>query len=332
MAKTHKVSGSGQIFCLLALSQCFWLLCYRPRMTNALLTAAAAAIVSGAVFLPAVFCRRRAAKCLPAGPVSGAAGAILGSCYFSVTAMQLLAAVRVIFEELFRPVWLLLILFVVVMASAAMGQEALGRAAFIVTALFLAGVVLLAAGAAGQCSLLNLELPERHRGMLAGEILYLLPMQAELLLLMGFAPLTDRPSSAKLLLWIPSGWLINAVILLLVALVLGPYGGLQSYPVYALSRAAGLSALSGLMPVYCFLLLTSAFFRLSALAVMSMRLAQDVIGRPQPAFWAVAALCLAGVFLLYFTGWEPAGVYSVLAAPSLAWLLWRILRGGKKRA
>ena len=86
------------------------------------------------------------------------------------------------------------------------------------------------------------------------------------------------------------------------------------------------------MPVYCFFLRTSAFFRLSALAVMSMRLAQDVVGRPQPAFWAVAALCLAGVFLLYFTGWEPAGVYSVLAAPSLAWLLWRILRGGKKRA
>ena len=246
--------------------------------------------------------------------------------------MQLLAAVRVIFEELFRPVWLLLILFVVVMASAAMGQEALGRAAFIVTALFLAGVVLLAAGAAGQCSLLNLELPERHREMLPGEILYLLPMQAELLLLTGFAPLTDRPSSAKLLLWIPFGWLINVVILLLVALVLGPYGGLQSYPVYALSRAAGLSALSGLMPVYCFLLLTSAFFRLSALAVMSVRLAQDVIDRHQPAFWSVAALCLGGVFLLYFTGWEPAGVYSVLAAPSLAWLLWRILRGGKKRA
>ena len=205
MAKTRKVSGSGQIFCLLALSQCFWLLCYRPRMTNALLTAAAATIVSGAVFLLAVFCRRRAAKCLPAGPVSGAAGAILGICYFSVTAMQLLAAVRVIFEELFRPVWLLLILFVVVMASAAMGQEALGRAAFIVTALFLAGVILLAAGAAGQCSLLNLELPERHREMLPGEILYLLPMQAELLLLTGFAPLTDRPSSAKLLLWIPFG-------------------------------------------------------------------------------------------------------------------------------
>ena len=97
MAKTRKVSGSGQIFCLLALSQCFWLLCYRPRMTNALLTAAAATIVSGAVFLLAVFCRRRAAKCLSAGPVSGASGAILGICYFSVTAMQLLAAVRVIF-------------------------------------------------------------------------------------------------------------------------------------------------------------------------------------------------------------------------------------------
>ena len=31
MAKTHKISGSGQIFCLLALSQCFWLLCYRRR-------------------------------------------------------------------------------------------------------------------------------------------------------------------------------------------------------------------------------------------------------------------------------------------------------------
>ena len=80
MAKTRKVSGSGQIFCLLALSQCFWLLCYRPRMTNALLTAAAATIVSGAVFLLAVFCRRRAAKCLPAGPGSGAAGALLGIC------------------------------------------------------------------------------------------------------------------------------------------------------------------------------------------------------------------------------------------------------------
>ena len=65
MAKTHKISGSGQIFCLLALSQCFWLLCYRPRMTNALLTAAAAAIVSGAVFLPAVL--PQAGSQMPAG-------------------------------------------------------------------------------------------------------------------------------------------------------------------------------------------------------------------------------------------------------------------------
>ena len=111
MTRTREISGSGQIFALLVLSQCFWLLCCRPSLVNGLLSMAASAVAYGVVFLLAIFCRRCAARGeTPLSPVFAAWGALLAVGYFAVTAEQLLSAARVLFEGVFSPLLLLLVL------------------------------------------------------------------------------------------------------------------------------------------------------------------------------------------------------------------------------
>lgn len=175
---------------------------------------------------------------------------------------------RVLFEGVFSPLLLLLVLLGAVWAAAAAGQEALGRAAFVSLFLFLIAVLLLALGVLPQATALNLRLPEEDLSRLGEEILFILPRQAEPLLLLLFAQRCSRPRSAALLLWVPAGWLLGGLLLLLAALVLGHYGSLQPYPMMQLARSAGLS---GMVPVYCFLLITAAFFRLIGLAVAAAR-------------------------------------------------------------
>ena len=118
MTRTREISGSGQIFALLVLSQCFWLLCCRPSLVNGLLSMAASAVDFGVVCLLAIFCRRCAARGeTPLSPVFAAWGALLAVGYFAVTAEQLLSAARVLFEGVFSPLLLLLVL----LAAAAIG-------------------------------------------------------------------------------------------------------------------------------------------------------------------------------------------------------------------
>lgn len=243
MTRTHKISGSGQIFALLVLSQCFWLLCCRPSLVNGLLSMAGFGGGYGVVFLLAVFCRRCAARGeTPLSPVFAAWGALLAVGYFAVTAEQLLSAARVLFEGVFSPLLLLLVLLGAVWAAAAAGQEALGRAAFVSLFLFLIAVLLLALGVLPQATALNLRLPEEDLSRLGEEILFILPRQAEPLLLLLFAQRCSRPRSAALLLWVPAGWLLGGLLLLLAALVLGHYGSLQPYPMMQLAGRPGFPA------------------------------------------------------------------------------------------
>ncbi len=332
MTRTREISGSGQIFALLVLSQCFWLLCYRPPLANGLLSMAASAVAYGAVFLLAVFCRRRAAQGETFPPVLAALGALLAVGYFAVTAGQLLSAARVLFEGAFSPFLLLLVLLGTVWAAAAAGQEALRRAAFIRLFMILIAVLLLALGVFPQATALNLRLPEEDLSRLGEEILFILPRQAEPLLLLLFAQRCGRPRSAALLLWVPVGWLLGGLLLLLAALVLGHYGSLQPYPMMQLARSAGLS---GMVPVYCFLLITAAFFRLTGLAVAAARLGGMAGCPPKCSLWAGVVLSLGGVVLLHYTGWLDAAVYPILAVTGLLWLIFALLppRGtGNKRA
>ena len=251
--------------------------------------------------------------------------------YFAVTAEQLLSAARVLFEGVFSPLLLLLVLLGAVWAAAAAGQEALGRAAFISLFLFLIAVLLLTLGVLPQATALNLRLPEEDLSRLGEEILFILPRQIEPLLLLLFAQRCSRPRSAALLLWVPAGWLLGGLLLLLAALVLGHYGSLQPYPMMQLARSAGLS---GMVPVYCFLLITAAFFRLTGLAVAAARLGGMAGCRPKCSLWAGVALSLGGVALLHYTGWPDAAVYPILAVTGLLWLIFALLppRGtGNKR-
>ena len=352
MTRTREISGSGQIFALLVLSQCFWLLCCRPSLVNGLLSMAASAVAYGVVFLLAVFCRRCAARGeTPLSPVFAAWGALLAVGYFAVTAEQLLSAARVLFEGVFSPLLLLLVLLGAVWAAAAAGQEALGRAAFVSLFLFLIAVLLLTLGVLPQATALNLRLPEEDLSRLGEEILFILPRQIEPLLLLLFAQRCSRPRSAALLLWVgrgklaafaragqlflaallAAGWLLGGLLLLLAALVLGHYGSLQPYPMMQLARSAGLS---GMVPVYCFLLITAAFFRLIGLAVAAARLGGMAGCRPKCSLWAGVALSLGGVALLHYTGWPDAAVYPILAVTGLLWLIFALLppRGtGNKR-
>lgn len=318
MIKTSNISGSGQIFSLLVLSQSFWLLCYRPPLANGLLTLAASAVVCGVIFPLTVFCRRRAAIEKPLPRCLSVGGALLAAGYFSVTAAGLLSAARVIFEGAFSPLLLLLVLLVTVLAAAAAGQEALGRAAFIGLFLFLAAALLMILRVLPQGTILNLRPPERDLSRFGSEILYLLPRQAELLLLLTFSPRINRPHSAALLLWVPAGWLLNGLLLVLSALVLGHCGSLLCYPLHVLAQSAGLS---GMVPVYCFLLLSAAFFRLSGLAAAALRLGGGTGARSKPVFWTVALSGTVGIVLLYYTGWAETAVYAVLGIAGLLWLL-----------
>ena len=286
----------------------------------------------GVVFLLAVFCRRCAARGeTPLSPVFAAWGALLVVGYFAVTAEQLLSAARVLFEGVFSPLLLLLVLLGAAWAAAAAGQEALGRAAFVSLFLFLLAVLLLTFGVLPQATALNLRLPEEDLSRLGEEILFILPRQIEPLLLLLFAQRCSRPRSAALLLWVPAGWLLGGLLLLLAALVLGHYGSLQPYPMMQLARSAGLS---GMVPVYCFLLITAAFFRLTGLAVAAARLGGMAGCRPKYSLWAGVALSLGGVALLHYTGWPDAAVYPILAVTGLLWLIFALLppRGtGNKR-
>ena len=326
MTRTREISGSGQIFALLVLSQCFWLLCCRPSLVNGLLSMAASAVAYGVVFLLAVSCRRCAARGeTPLSPVFAAWGALLTVGYFAVTAEQLLSAARVLFEGVFSPLLLLLVLLGAVWAAAAAGQEALGRAAFVSLFLFLIAVLLLTLGVLPQATALNLRLPEEDLSRLGEEILFILPRQIEPLLLLLFAQRCSRPRSAALLLWVPAGWLLGGLLLLLAALVLGHYGSLQPYPMMQLARSAGLS---GMVPVYCFLLITAAFFRLSGLAAGALRLGKQAGIAQGAALWAAAGLTLAGTITLHYTGWEPQRAYAVLGVMGLLWGLPVVAAGG----
>ena len=324
--KTHNISGSGQIFALLVLSQCFWLLCYRPPLSNGLLSIAAAAVVAGGRFLLAVLCRRRFIKGLAIPPVWAGLGAYFAIGYFSLTAFQLLSAARVLFEDAFSPFLLLVVLLAAVWAAAAAGQEALGRAAFICLFLFLIAALLLVLGVLPQGTVLHLRLPEQDISDLGSEILRLFPWQMEPFLLLLLTPRCNRPRSAALLLWVPAGWLINSLFLLLAALVLGHYGSLLPYPMMLLAQSAGLS---GRIPVYCFLLITSAFFRLSALAVAAVQLGGMAGGRPKPFFWLLVLLSFGGIVLLHYTGWPSSAVYAVWALLGLLWLLFPLCMGAR---
>ena len=332
--KTHNISGSGQLFSLLVLSQCFWLLCCRPSLVNGLLSMAASAVASLA-FTPVNFFSIQYAQKLnlgmdrcaargetPLSPVFAAWGALLTVGYFAVTAEQLLSAARVLFEGVFSPLLLLLVLLGAVWAAAAAGQEALGRAAFVSLFLFLIAVLLLTLGVLPQATALNLRLPEEDPSRLGEEILFILPRQIEPLLLLLFAQRCSRPRSAALLLWVPAGWLLGGLLLLLAALVLGHYGSLQPYPMMQLARSAGLS---GMVPVYCFLLITAAFFRLTGLAAAAARLGGMAGCRPKCSLWAGVALSLGGVALLHYTGWPDAAVYPILAVTGLLWLIFALL-------
>lgn len=314
--RTEQISGAGQVFSLLALSQSFWLLCSRPPLANGLLTAAAGAAAYGVVFFLAVLCRRAAAKKKSLSKGSAAAGMLLAAGYFSVTAGQLLTACRVLFDEAFSPFFLLAVLLAAVWAAAAAGQEPLGRAAFLLAWVFLLGVVLLFVGVLPQATFLNLRMPERDSALLSREILFILPQQIEPFLLLLLAPQTDRPHSPALLLWAPVGFLLNAALLLTAAPVLGHYGSLLPYPVMLLAKSAGLS---GMVPVYCFLLITAAFFRLSGLAAGALRLGKQAGIAQGAALWAAAGLTLAGTITLHYTGWEPQRAYAVLGVMGLLW-------------
>lgn len=192
-------------------------------------------------------------------------------------------------------------------------------------------MLLLTLGVLPQATALNLRLPEEDPSRLGEEILFILPRQAEPLLLLLFAQRCSRPRSAALLLWVPAGWLLGGLLLLLAALVLGHYGSLQPYPMMQLARSAGLS---GMVPVYCFLLITAAFFRLTGLAVAAARLGGMAGCPPKYSLWAGVALSLGGVVLLHYTGWPDAAVYPILAVTGLLWLIFALLppRGtGNKR-
>lgn len=328
--RTEQISGAGQVFSLLVLSQSFWLLCSRPPLANGLLTAAAGAAAYGVVFFLAVLCRRAAAKKKSLSKGSAAAGMLLAAGYFSVTAGQLLTACRVLFDEAFSPFFLLAVLLAAVWAAAA-GQEPLGRAAFLLAGVFLLGVVLLIAGVLPQATFLNLRMPERDSALLSREILFILPQQIEPFLLLLLAPQTDRPHSPALLLWAPVGFLLNAALLLTAAPVLGHYGSLLPYPVMLLAKSAGLS---GMVPVYCFLLITAAFFRLSGLAAGALRLGKKARLPQKAGFWAGVGLTLAGTITLHYTGWEPQRAYAALGVMGLLWGLPVVTAGrggGQKR-
>ena len=129
--------------------------------------------------------------------------------------------------------------------------------------------------------------------------------------------------------WVRIG--LRLLLNMLAALVLGHYGSLQPYPMMQLARSAGLS---GMVPVYCFLLITAAFFRLTGLAVAAARLGGMAGCRPKCSLWAGVALSLGGVALLHYTGWPDAAVYPILAVTGLLWLIFALLppRGtGNKR-
>lgn len=192
-------------------------------------------------------------------------------------------------------------------------------------------MLLLALGVLPQATTLNLRLPEEDLSRLGEEILFILPRQIEPLLLLLFAQRCSRPRSAALLLWVPAGWLLGGLLLLLAALVLGHYGSLQPYPMMQLAGRPG-------FPAWCrctaFCLSRRRFSGLSDWRSPPRGLGGMAGCRPKCSLWAGVALSLGGVALLHYTGWPDAAVYPILAVTGLLWLIFALLppRGtGNKR-
>ncbi|MFR3991993.1 MAG: hypothetical protein ACLTY5_05315 [Angelakisella sp.] len=331
MTRTREISGSGQIFALLVLSQCFWLLCCRPSLVNGLLSMAASAVAYGVVFLLAVFCRRCAARGeTPLSPVFAAWGALLAVGYFAVTAEQLLSAARVLFEVCFPRFSCCWCCWARCGRPLPPGRRALGRAAFVSLFLFLIAVLLLTLGVLPQATALNLRLPEEDLSAWGGDIIH------------PASP--DRTSAAVAVCpTVQPAAVCRPAAVGARRLVAGrPFAAAGGAGAGALRQPAALPH-DAAGPVgrafrhgagVLLLLITAAFFRLTGLAVAAARLGGMAGCRPKCSLWAGVALSIGGVALLHYTGWPDAAVYPILAVTGLLWLIFALLppRGtGNKR-
>lgn len=317
MERVRNTVGHGQLFCLLAASQCFWVLCWRPPLQNGLLTAGVYTAAAVPVFLFAAWVRAKPKKLPPVLRWGLWAVSVL---YFVLTARQLLAVVNVLFSGMFEPLWILLILLLSVLAAAEMGAEPFCRAAFILYFLLMAGIAALILGGVHQYDVLNLTLPEVDAVLWRRELKAILPMQCEILMLAAFLPMSDRPCAKTSLLWVAAGWGSGCLLIITAALCLGEYATLCPYPIYEFSRVSGSFSASGLVPIYWMLLLTTAFLRLGGLLISAGRFASPLKKRRK--LWV--CLEMTAIFIvisvLHLRG---TSINGLLAASGVA--LWVLL-------
>lgn len=332
MERAHNTIGHGQLFCLLAASQCFWVLCWRPPLQNGLLTAAVYTAATVPVFLFAAWVRAKPKKLPPA--LRWGLWAVSVS-YFVLTARQLLAVVNVLFSGMFEPLWILLILLLSVLAAAEMGAEPFCRAAFILYFLLMAGIAVLIWGGANQYDVLNLTLPELDAALWRRELKSILPMQCEILMLAAFLPMSDRPDAKTSLLWVAAGWGSGCLLLIASALCLGEYAALCPYPVYEFSRVSGFFSTSGMVPIYWMLLLTAAFLRLGGLLIAAGRFASPLKKRRKLWVCLEITVIFIAISVLHLRGTSINGLLLISGIALGAILLLSLLfwkKGGSRCA
>lgn len=302
MEKANEHINGWQLVALLTISQLYWLLGWPRRLENGLLLSAAVILTTMlmALYLAVGGTGFDAAR-LIANPVGG--GFVWIFCLFTCVRVtfQFMTEFSLLFEQQFAPLMVLAVLLLAVGAVAAMGQNALLRAAFLLVPFILLSFLLLTLGAADQCSVLNLTLPEENAYALPKLVIGVFCDQPELILFILLRPKTKRPPRH-----LPSVWLLIALgceelLMILASLTLGAYGSLGAYPYYVFTRVADLSSASRLTPVYWFLLVSSLLVRLSIFFLMAESIGKKVLPDHIKRIWAQIGLLLIGILIVYYS-------------------------------
>lgn len=271
MLNTEAKVGNWQLIALLLFSQMFWLLSWPAPLPNPLLLMAA--IIAATLLLSLVLgILSRTTSSAHTAHTFGKVVLWLFAFFVCLQgAVRLLTEVSILLEGLFDPLLVLISLTLALLAISALGKEALCRAAFVLFFFAFAALVLLLAAGWDQCHLLNLRPPEGIGNAFGSTFFYVLCGQAEIVLYLVLRPSVGhlRPRLYRYYLYL--GVFIGGLLCALCGLVLGACASLGSYPFYVLSRAADLSALSQVTPLYWFLLLCSAALRLGAFFLMGLQ-------------------------------------------------------------
>ena len=316
--KDNRTMTALQLSSLLYFSGLFVFVSIRGPFDNPLSAAVFSLLGTGVLFLMLLPLRPCAAGLVSASP--GLRVLFWAAATFSAaeTAFRLLIVLSRLMDGMFDPLVAVLLLLGALAFLSGSGPEALGRASSILLFFAVLCHLFLLFGAADQVHFINLVPPEYDSGT-PGR--FLLPSFSSAALLLYYPFLRERTAGKRkhIFRWPLIGCAFSGFFLFtLTALVTGDLAGLSFYPVHTLCRTADLSGISGLTPVFWFLLVVSAAVRLGLSFLLALEFWPVVRMQRSGRQWAENGVLMALLTAVHFSGGRndwltvTAGIFSVL--------------------